>query len=172
MSEPSLALSLQAILFVAPGPLTVAQLAEAAGHPAEDVEHELADLATAMQDGGIRLSQLHGQYRLVSAPEAAQLVRRFLQEETNSELSKPALETLAIVAYRGPVTKSQIEAIRGVASETMLRNLLARGLILEAGKSQEPGRPMRYAISHSFLQHFGLTSAAELPPLPEAANEN
>jgi segregation and condensation protein B len=100
------------------------------------------------------------------------LVRRFLQEETNSELSKPALETLAIVAYRGPVTKSQIEAIRGVASETMLRNLLARGLILEAGKSQEPGRPIRYAISHSFLQHFGLTSAAELPPLPGAANEN
>ena len=72
------------------------------------------------------------------------------------------------MAYKGPLTKTAIEDIRGVASDTMIRNLLARGLIVEAGRSSEPGRPQLYAVSHTFLQHFGLTSSAELPPLPEA----
>jgi segregation and condensation protein B len=172
LPEPSLAVRLEAALFVASTPVTIATLAEATGAPPEDIEHELESLVVALAGTGIRLSSLHGAYRLVSAPEAADTVRRFLQQEVNSDLSKPALETLAIVAYRGPLTKSGIEAIRGVASETMLRNLLSRGLITEAGKSSEPGRPVLYAISHSFLQHFGLTSTKDLPPLPELSRED
>ena len=171
MPELSLAAKLQAILFVASEPMTVERLAEATETDAPAVSATLDELAQSLAGTGIRLSDLDGAHRLVSAPEAADTVRRFLQDESKSELTRPALETLAIVAYRGPLTKSQIEQIRGVASETMLRNLLTRGLINEAGKSSEPGRPMLYAISHTFLQHFGLTSARDLPPLEEATLE-
>jgi len=173
MPDPTLEVRLQAILFVAAGPLSLDQLSEATTEPTESVGQALKLLEDSMQSGGIRLSQLDGQYRLVTAPEVAPLVRKYLQDESSSDLSKPALETLAIVAYRGPLTKSAIEAIRGVASDVMLRNLLARGLINESGKSQEPGRPVLYAISHAFLQHFGLTNPAELPAIPsEDPNED
>jgi segregation and condensation protein B len=168
VSDLSLAMRLQAVLFVAPNPVSIEQLAAATGEPAEAVREALAALVASVKTAGIRASELNGLYQLVSAPEAAADVVRFLQDETSSDLSKPALETLAIVAYRGPIAKSQIEAIRGVASDTMVRNLLARGLIAEAGKSPEPGRPALYAISHAFLQHFGLTSPKDLPPVPEA----
>jgi segregation and condensation protein B len=173
MPDPTLEMRLQAILFVAAGPLSLAELTEATSEPGDAVSQSLDLLETSMQSGGVRLSRLDGQFRLVTAPEVASIVRKYLQDESSSDLSKPALETLAIVAYRGPLTKSAIETIRGVASDTMLRNLLARGLINEAGKSREPGRPVLYAISHAFLQHFGLTNSAELPAIPdEAAHEN
>ena len=94
-----------------------------------------------------------------------------LQEDTNSELTKPALETLAIVAYRGPITKSGIDELRGVASDAMVRNLLARGLIQEAGAADEPGRPQRFTVSHNFMQHFGLLGLEDLPPIPESQPE-
>lgn len=166
MSEPTLRLQLEAILFVADAPVTVAQLAAATGHPTAAIEPALAELSEQLQ-GGIRLSELGGRYRLVSAPGAAAVVRKFLQTEQGSDLSRAALETLAIVAYRGPLTKSHIEQLRGVASDATIRNLLGRGLITEAGKSPDPGRPMRYGVSHRFMQHFGLTSPRDLPPLPE-----
>ena len=169
MPDPTLEVRLQAILFVAAGPLSVTDLAAATSESEDAVSQSLDLLEKSMQSGGVRLSQLDGQFRLVTAPEVASIVRKYLQDESSSDLSKPALETLAIVAYRGPLTKSAIEAIRGVASDTMLRNLQARGLINEAGKSQEPGRPVLYAISHAFLQHFGLTNSAELPAIPEEA---
>ncbi len=170
MPEPTLELRLQALLFVASGPLSLPQLARAVDEPAEQVQVALDAISTRMQSDGIRLSALDGHYRLVTAPEAADIVRKFLQDESSSDLSKPALETLAIVAYRGPLTKSAIEAIRGVASDTMLRNLLARGLITEAGRSTEASKPLLYAISHTFMQHFGLTDPADLPAIPEATD--
>lgn len=168
MSKLDLAANLQAVLFVATEPLSVERLAQITEATAEATVAALAALAGELEHGGLRISELDGQYRLVTAPETAPTIRRFLQSETNSDLSRPALETLAIVAYRGPITKSGIEAIRGVSSDTMLRNLLSRGLINEAGKSDEPGRPPLYAISHAFMQHFGLTSPQDLPPVPEA----
>jgi segregation and condensation protein B len=169
-AEPTLDLTLEAILFTAAEPLTAAQLAAALGGvPVETVAAALAALSGRLS-GGIRLAEAAGTYRLVSAPEAAGAVRKFLEDTSRQELSRPALETLSIVAYKGPLTKLQVEEIRGVASDTMLRNLLARGLITEAGRSSEPGRPALYAVSHLFLQHFGLTSAGDLPPLPKDAN--
>jgi segregation and condensation protein B len=158
--EPPLSKQLAALLFVATESLTLERLAEA------------ADTTPAKAPAGLTVSELDGKFRLITAPESAGIVRRFLQEEGKNDLTRPALETLAIVAYRGPVTKTQIEQIRGVASETMLRNLLARGLIAEAGKSPEPGRPVRYTISQAFLEHFGLAGPQELPTLPEAPREN
>ncbi|MDB5178873.1 MAG: scpB [Patescibacteria group bacterium] len=171
MAETPLIHNLEALLFVATEPLSVAQLAGAAGAGPDDTARALADLQKQLSTTGLRLSQLNGTYRLVTAPETAATVRGFLRAESKAELSRAALETLAIVAYRGPLTRSQIETLRGVSSETMLRNLLGRGLIVEAGRSREPGRPLQYAISHSFLQHFGLTSPTDLPPIPEEVGE-
>lgn len=167
MPEPTLAMQLEALLFVATSPLTAPQLASATEATEEEVEAGLAAVSDGLAARGVRLSVLDGAYRLVTAPEVSAIVRRYMQDEAGADLSKAALETLAIVAYRGPLTKSGIEAVRGVASDTMLRNLQARGLITEAGKSPEPGRPMLYAVSHTFMQHFGLTSVHDLPPLPE-----
>ena len=169
MSETSLAVQLQAILFVSSEPLSLTHLSEAVAADPKDVEVALAETAVMLEPTGLRLESLDQHFRLVTAPEATGAVRRFLEDEARTELSKPALETLAIVAYRGPVTRSQIEAVRGVSSETMLRNLVARGLVTEAGRSPEPGRPTLYRISHTFLSHFGLTGPEDLPSLPETA---
>ena len=166
--ELDLPAHLQAIMFVATEPLSVKRLAEITESTPEATTEALSYLESELENTGLRLIVLDDQYRLVTAPDAAATIRRFLQSETSSELSRPALETLAIVAYRGPITKSGIESIRGVSSDTMIRNLLSRGLIAESGKSNEPGRPTLYAISHTFMQHFGLTSQQDLPPLPEA----
>lgn len=171
MPSPSLDSLLEAILFSASEPLSPAALGRLTDQPAAEVAAALQRIGARLT-GGIRLAEAGGTYRLVTAPEASAVVRAFLEDTSRQDLSRPALETLAIVAYRGPLTKSQIEAIRGVASETMIRGLLARALITEAGHSPEPGRPKLYAVSHTFLQHFGLTSASELPPLPEAPDEN
>jgi segregation and condensation protein B len=152
-------------LFVATQPLSAEQLAATTGINPTIIKQALATLENELKTRGIRLSSLNGKYQLVSAPETSSHIRKFLQEEAKTELTRPALETLAIVAYRGPITKTAIEQIRGVASDTMIRNLLSRGLITEAGKSTEPGRPVQYAVSHTFLQHFGLTSPTDLPPI-------
>jgi segregation and condensation protein B len=170
MANPALTHQLEALLFVASEPLTTERLAAIVGATPEAATQALKELEQHLQ-GGIRLSHIHGRYRLVTAPDAADTVRAFLQDEVKTELTRPALETLAIIAYRGPLTKTAIEQIRGVASDTMLRNLLARGLITEAGKSNEPGRPLRYTVSHTFLQTFGLTSLRDLPPVPETTPE-
>jgi segregation and condensation protein B len=174
MPELSPEQQIEAILFVATAPLDAKQLAEAIGAGPDIVEAGLSALKTNLKGRGIQLVEHRSKYRLVSTPHAALVVRKFLQEESNSELSKAAVETLAIIAYRGPITKSGIEAVRGVSSETMLRNLHQRGLIMDAGKSSEPGRPQLYAVSMTFLQHFGLASTRDLPPLPtlEPAREN
>lgn len=171
MTKPTLHQLLEAVLFVASEPLSATQLAKATGADLPDIQQTLDQLQTH-KTNGIQLSHLDGRYRLVTAPETASVVQQFMQAEAKTELTRPALETLAIIAYRGPITKTDIEQIRGVASDTMLRNLTARGLITEAGKSSQPGRPLQYTVSHTFLQHFGLTSTSDLPPIPETRHEN
>ncbi len=172
MPNTSLATRLQAVLFAAARPMTPDELAAIVDAPADHVRKELDRLTITMESTGIHLASNADKYVLVTAPEAAADVRKFLQEDASADLSKPALETLAIVAYRGPVTKHQIDSIRGVSSDSMIRNLLSRTLIEEAGRAKEPGRPMTYRVSHTFLQSFGLTSTSQLPPLPETPNED
>jgi segregation and condensation protein B len=159
----------EALLFVANEPLSAGRLAELTGSDEAAVTAVLTATGAGLAGRGWRLAVLHDQYQLVTAPEADAAVRHYLQAESRGELSRAALETLAIIAYRGPLTRLALEAIRGVASETMLRNLQQRGLVEEAGRASEPGRPVRYTVSHGFLQHLGLDSLAALPPLPEAA---
>ena len=124
-----LAAQLEALLFVASEPMKLSRLAAATGRPADAVTAALTELAAALADHGLQLQEHADSYRLVTRPTVAGTIRQFLVEESRTELTKPALETLAIIAYRGPITKSGLETIRGVSSDTMLRNLLQRGLI-------------------------------------------
>jgi segregation and condensation protein B len=109
--------------------------------------------------------------QLTTAPEAAQLVERFLGLDATSHLSRAALETLAMIAYQQPVTRPAIDAVRGVNSDGVLKSLLNKGLIQEAGRAERPGRPILYNTTPDFLQHFGLNSLEELPPLQDTVGE-
>lgn len=163
---------LEALLFVTETALSVERLAELTQVDTKTVLTALDQLETAISEHGIHLSRHDNGYRLVSAPEASDQVRRLLEDQAKTELSKPALETLAIVAYRGPISRQGIETIRGVGSEVTLRGLIARGLILSAGRAtNEPGRPPLYSVSPQFLDLFGLSHAGQLPPLQSPAQE-
>lgn len=169
ISSPPLSLSarLEPLLFVAPGPVTNAQLASALEVTVRAVDEALTELETFYTETGraLRLQRLHGKVQLTTAPEVGGLVERFLGLEASSRLSQAALEVLAIVAYRRPITRPQVDAIRGVNSDGALKSLLSKGLVQEVGRSSSPGRPILYSITAEFLQHFGLGSLDELPPL-------
>jgi segregation and condensation protein B len=161
--------ALESLLFVAAQPVTAAQLADALELTMELVVHTLEQLAEQYQqrNQGLRLQVRDEQYQLVTVPAAAALIERFLTLDLTTKLSGPALEALAVIAYRQPVTRAQIEAVRGVDSAGVLRSLLQRGLIEEIGRLEVAGRPILYGVTDSFLQHFGLTSLAQLPPLTD-----
>jgi segregation and condensation protein B len=172
MTDPSsflpasnLTAALEALLFVAPGSVTPAQLAAALEIPAQQVEEELAVLENYFQARGIRLQRHAGRIQLTTAPEMAPLVEKFLGLEASSRLSRAALETLAIVAYQQPITRPEIDAIRGVNSDGVLKSLLSKGLVHEVGRADKPGRPILYSTTSDFLRHFGLSSIEDLPPL-------
>ncbi len=165
MSNLELSAQIEALLFVSGRPLSPSDLAIYAGSSVSDVEAALLKLAGQLADHGLSLICHKGEYELATHPAAREAIERLQNSEVKSELSKPALETLAIIAYKQPISRSGIEEIRGVASEQSIKNLLLRGLVVEAGKSKEPGKPTLYATSHSFLRHFGLTTAAQLPAL-------
>jgi segregation and condensation protein B len=156
---------LEALLFVAPGAVPPAQLASALGLTVQEVEEGLKILEDQLLARGIRLQWHMGRVQLTTAPETAQLVERFLGLEASSRLSRAALETLAIIAYQQPVTRPEIDAVRGVNSDGVLKSLLSKGLITEAGRAERPGRPILYTTTSDFLGHFGLSSLTELPPL-------
>lgn len=161
----SLEARVEALLFVAEDPPSIAQLARALEVPSEAVEAALDALHERLKDRGLRLQRKGDRVQLVTAPEAAEDVRRFLGLNATPRLSTAALETLAIIAYRQPITRAEIEAIRGVNCEGVLRTLLAKGLIEEVDRAEGPGRPIRYGTTFLFLQHFGLRSLSDLPPL-------
>jgi segregation and condensation protein B len=155
----------ESLLFVAGEPVTVSQLARALEASEEAVAAAIAELSACCAERGVRL-QRHGEsVQLVSAPEAARVVGRFLGVQASGRLSSAALEVLAIVAYRQPLTRAQVDAIRGVDSSGSMRALLARDLICEAGRLDTVGRPILYVTTPAFLQQFGLTSLADLPAL-------
>jgi len=160
---------LEALLFIAPGGVSASQLAAALDLPIQEVESCLKELEESYlapgSERGLRLQRHHGKYQLTTAGEAAAEIERFLGLESSSRLSRAALEALAIIAYQEPATRPQIDAIRGVNSDGVLKSLLSRGLIQEVGRAEAPGRPILYSITTEFLQSFGLNSLAELPPL-------
>jgi segregation and condensation protein B len=131
------------------------------------VDQALADLEADYRQRGLRLQRHRGRAQLTTAPEYAEDVERFLQLDSRTRLSRAAVEVLAIIGYKQPVTRPAIDSIRGVNSDASLKTLLRHGLIEEIGRSGGPGRPILYGTSPEFLQHFGLNSLEELPPLAE-----
>jgi segregation and condensation protein B len=155
---------LEALLFVAERPLSRRELAQLCGIDREAVDTLLGDLEVVLRGRGIRLTALGEHVELTTAPEAGPLIGRYVGGD-GYRVSPAAMEALAIVAYRQPVTRGVVERIRGVDSDYVIRSLLARRLIVEQGRADTPGRPILYATGFEFMERFGLTSLDDLPPL-------
>ncbi len=145
--------------------MPVARLAEALEVSLREVEAALDQLAQTYSHRGLSVQRLRDKVQLTTTPAAAQRVQRFLGLAAATPLSRAALETLAIIAYQQPVTRPKIEAVRGVNSDGVIKNLLSKGIIDEVGRTDGPGRPVLYATTPEFLQYFGIASLADLPPL-------
>ncbi|HNT73606.1 MAG TPA: SMC-Scp complex subunit ScpB [Anaerolineae bacterium] len=156
---------LEALLFAAPQPVTIESLAMAAGMTVAETEAALTMLEEELAQRGVRLQRHKQRVQTVSAPEAAPAIEKLLGLSVNLRMSQAALETLAIIAYAQPVTRPQIESIRGVNSDGVLRTLLAAGLVEEVGRAETVGRPILYGTTFEFLQQFGLEKPDSLPPL-------
>jgi segregation and condensation protein B len=159
----------EALLFVAEDPLPLSRLQEALGDedPAA-TDATVREVALALEDPerGLMVQEVGGGFRLATRPEAHAWVQR-LQEVKPARLSRAALETLAIIAYKQPITKAEVESIRGVAVDGVLRTLLERDLARILGRKAEAGRPILYGTSAAFLEHFGLKDLGDLPTLRE-----
>ena len=162
----NLRLTVEALLLVAESPPTVRTLARVTGVSADAIESVLQELETD-DSRGIRLRRHNETVALVSAPEAAPFVERLLGLDTPPRLSKAALETLAVIAYHQPVTREQIERVRGVGASGVIRSLRARDLIAPSGRLDTVGQPLLWSVTARFLDHFGLSALDQLPPLED-----
>ena len=169
--DPTMASLVESVLFVASGPVSTGRLAQTLETTPAVIESILRSLDETYQGRGVRLQRSGGAVQLTSAPECAYIIERFLGLELTTRLSQAALEVLAIIAFLQPVTRPRIDQVRGVNSDSSLRTLLAQGLIEEVGRMDTPGRPILYGTTPEFLQHFGLASLAELPPLEHDEEE-
>jgi segregation and condensation protein B len=159
--------ALEAILFVSDEPISANVLAQAVEVGRSEVESLLRELAAAYEErgAGIVLREVGGGWRLYTHPQAAPYVEQFVLSARQARLTKASLETLAVVAYKQPVTRHQVSAIRGVNSEAVLRALQDRGLVQEVGRDDGPGRAVLYGATTQFLERVGLASAGDLPPI-------
>lgn len=172
MSEPGHDLDsfFEALLFIAERPLATAELAELGGVPRLEAEGTLSALAERLiEDGrGLRVQHHDDAWQLVTAPEVGERLATYAARE-EARLSPASLEALAVVAYRQPCTRGDVERVRGVDSDYVIRSLLHRRLITELGRRDTPGRPVLFGTTFTFLERFGLTSLDDLPPLSSEA---
>jgi segregation and condensation protein B len=159
--------ALEAILFVSDEPLPASVLGQAVEVGRREVEAILRSMAAEYEGGGsgIVLREVAGGWRMMTHPQAAPYVRQFVLSNRHARLTKASLETLAIVAYKQPVTRNQVSSIRGVDSNGVLRALAERGLVEEVGRDDGPGRAVLYGTTTEFLERLGLPSLADLPPV-------
>ena len=159
----------EAILLLADEPVSGGLIGEVLEVPRAEVEALLADLAAEYErdDRGFTLRRAAGGWRLYTSADCAPWLERFVASERNARLSGAALEVLAIIAYRQPLSRAEIAEIRGVDSDGVVKNLLNRGLIVEHGREHAPGSPVLFEVSNVFLERMGLDSVAELPPLAD-----
>ncbi len=167
--DETLSRLLEALLFVSQKPVPLSRLARALRTTYAAVRRGLRVLEGRLSDHGVRLAEIAGAWQIRTAPEAAAAVQRFLDVRP-VRLSKAAIETLAIVAYRQPATKPDVDEIRGVDSGSAVKLLLDRGLVRILGRKEEPGRPLLYGTTAAFLEFFGLTSLRDLPTLRDFAD--
>ena len=166
--EAELPRLIESLLFVAGSPTPVAQLAQVFRVDEPTIEAALSKLAASFvsEHRGLSLQRKGNHLQLSTVPEAGPHIERFLGLDLTTRLSQAALETLAMIAYRQPVTRPQLEAIRGVNCDGVLRTLLARELVEPVGRLEQAGRPFLYGTTFQFLQYFGLDSLEQLPSLP------
>ena len=170
--EVSMRAILEALLYAAPEPIGLDELREAFGADrAGEVEAALADLVEEYNASGkgLTIEKVAGGYRIATRPELADILREFVRRRNRSRLSRAALETLAVIAYRQPATAPEIEAIRGVNPSAILKSLLDRRLIRIVGRKKVVGKPFLYGTTPEFLEHFGLNALDDLPSIEEFA---
>ena len=159
--------ALEAVCFALNRSLTLAEAASILGRTSEDLAVAAETLAIRLRGRGLMLQRHQDEVQLVTRAEVAWAVQRALNPERPGRLSRPALETLAIVAYRQPLTRAGVEAIRGVNCEAVLESLERRGLVAEVGRQDSPGHPRLFGTTLRFLEVVGLERVEDLPPLPE-----
>jgi segregation and condensation protein B len=165
--QSDLARAVEALLFVTDEPVSSAVLAQALEADRRDVDAacgELADVYEARRSA-LSIRNVAGGWRLFTHPDLAPFVERFVASSRQARLTKASLETLAVVAYKQPVTRHQVSAVRGVNSDGVLRALADRGLVAEVGRDEGPGRPVLYGTTPAFLERLGLASLSSLPSL-------
>jgi segregation and condensation protein B len=160
---------IEAVLFVAESPVTSSELAELLERRTAEVDEELETFQAELRDTGrgVVLRQVAGGWRLYAHPEARPYLERFAATERATRLSGAALEALAVVAYRQPVSRGQVSELRGVDSEHAMRTLERRGLITEVGKAPGPGSAVLYGTTEEFLEQLGVNAVGDLPPLAD-----
>jgi len=163
---------IEALLFAAGEPLTVAAIAKATSLTEQDIREILKDLIADYRDrnSGIIIAEIADGYEMVTDPEHAAWIRRLKNISVSNKLSQPALETLSIIAYKQPLTKVEVDQLRGVNSDAAVKSLLDKHLIKIIGKKESPGRPFLYATTNEFLQYFGLRNLTELPAIHDFFN--
>jgi len=172
-SERSLAAIIEALLFTSTAPISVLQLAKALDESEKNIQSALNDLKNEYEEKrGLMLQWHNNKVQLTTAPFMGELIESFLGVEVTTTLTQAALEALAIVAYRQPITRPEIDEIRGVNSDGVVRNLLSKGLIEEVGRKEGVGRPVLYATTADFLSYFGLSSLEDLPPFEMPSQES
>lgn len=169
MNEPETINIIEAILYVSGEPVAVGDLARALERTEEDVLSALDQLAQQYDSGqrGLRLKRFGGHVQLATRADYAPYIERLLQPVQKQSLSQAALETLAIVAYRQPVTRLDLEAVRGVKCDYSIQSLINKDLIRELGRKETIGRPILYGTTDAFLAHFGLRGLEDLPQAPD-----
>ena len=165
---------IEAMLFVSGEPVTVASLKNVMDIPESEIKQALDELTAEYKerDRGLLVMEIAQGYQMVTNPLFAKQLRKFTNTAASNKLSMPALETLAIIAYKQPLIKAEIEQIRGVNSDGVIKSLLDKRLIKIVGNKEAPGKPMLYGTTREFLQYFGLKDLTELPTLKELARED
>lgn len=154
---------IEGLIFASERPLTAKEIGEIVDLDQKAVEGLVEEIRGAYQDSALTIRTVADGYQFVTKPELAPWIEQLGRPVISAPLSAAATETLAIIAYEQPVTKGEIEQVRGVRSDSALNSLLERELICEVGRKEGPGRPILYGVTSKFLEHFGLTSLEELP---------
>jgi len=156
---------IEGLLFVSERPISIKELAGVLNSLSIDVQKVLLELINEFQDRGLRIIRKGDYFHIVTASEIAKYIAIFLNQELKKELGQAALETLSIIKYKQPVTRMEVEKIRGVNSDAILRTLQIKGLISEVGRKETPGKPILYGTTFEFLQYLGIESPDDLPKL-------
>ena len=167
MPEDNIKTVIEALLFVSERPLALEKIKEVLGLDTVGIRKKLEELQAEYETAnrGMRIIEIAGGFQMITAPTLAVFLKKLYKNRRAERLSKPALETLAIIAYKQPLTKLEIESIRNVNIDGMMQNLLDKGLVRICGRKKAPGRPFVYGTTRKFLEYFGLKSLEELPKI-------